>query len=206
MKPVSPSNSFGTRLKTRRLALGLSQTQLAEAQGLDTSPNMISLYERDQVSPSLNVVSALAKALDTTVGYLAGESKSANIHELNTPNSDIQSMPDGKQSDIDYPSVGQRIKEMRNLKRFTMTDLANATGLTQPQLSHYENNDNLPNAKALISLGKALDISIHYLLTGEYFKTDHCTDPYYLISNQDVRLIDSLLRELKKGALSANQQ
>lgn len=40
------------------------------------------------------------------------------------------------------------------------------TGLTQPQISNYENETNLPNTKILLKLADALTTSIDYLVRG----------------------------------------
>jgi len=63
-------------------------------------------------------------------------------------------------------SAGKRIEKARKGKGLTMQQLAEATGLTQAQISHYENNRNLPNAGALISLAGALKVTTDYLLMG----------------------------------------
>ena len=46
---------------------------------LGTSYTVIGKYERDEMKPSIDVAKRLAKLLDTTVGYLLGESKDMNV-------------------------------------------------------------------------------------------------------------------------------
>jgi ribosome-binding protein aMBF1 (putative translation factor) len=46
---------------------------------LETSYTVIGKYERDEMKPSIDVAKKLAKLVDTTVGYLLGESKDMNV-------------------------------------------------------------------------------------------------------------------------------
>jgi len=63
--------SFGKRVALLRKELKLSQSDLAEK--LSTSVSVISRYELDKMTPSIDSAKRLAKILDTTVGYLLGE-------------------------------------------------------------------------------------------------------------------------------------
>jgi len=69
--------SFGEKLKKRRELKSLSQSKLAELIGVH--PSIIGRYEREQAKPTIDVVKNIAKALDTTVGYLLGENEDANL-------------------------------------------------------------------------------------------------------------------------------
>ncbi len=68
---------FGKRLADLRKERNLSQTQLA--QQLGTSISVISRYEREEMIPSISTAKKLADLLDTTVGYLLGETEDANL-------------------------------------------------------------------------------------------------------------------------------
>ncbi|GAA4136262.1 hypothetical protein GCM10022216_11050 [Sphingobacterium kyonggiense] len=46
---------------------------------MGTSGDIIGRYERDEVTPSIDVVKRLADELGTTVGYLIGETKEAQF-------------------------------------------------------------------------------------------------------------------------------
>jgi len=63
--------SFGKRLRECREEKGLSQQKLANE--LSTSHSVIGRYERDEMTPSIEVAKKMASLLDTTVGYLLGE-------------------------------------------------------------------------------------------------------------------------------------
>lgn len=69
--------SFGKRLASLRKENKLSQTDLANK--LDTSVSVISRYERDEMTPSIDAAKKLAGLLDTTVGYLLGESEDHDL-------------------------------------------------------------------------------------------------------------------------------
>lgn len=70
-------DSFGKKLRECREAKGLSQKELANL--LKTSYSVIGKYERDEMQPSIEAAKKIAKLVDTTVGYLLGESKETNL-------------------------------------------------------------------------------------------------------------------------------
>lgn len=70
-------SSFGKKLRERREAKGLSQNDLAKL--LNTNHSIIGKYERDEVKPSIDVVKNIADELDTSVGFLLGESNDTNL-------------------------------------------------------------------------------------------------------------------------------
>ncbi len=69
--------TFGNKLKECRSEKGFSQTELAKQ--IDTYHSIIGKYERDEVNPSIDVVKKLAKVLETTVGFLLGESEDREL-------------------------------------------------------------------------------------------------------------------------------
>ncbi len=70
-------SSFGKKLTECRKAKQLSQKELAKI--FVTSHTTIGKYERDEMVPSIEAAKKLAKILDTTVGYLLGETDKANL-------------------------------------------------------------------------------------------------------------------------------
>jgi transcriptional regulator with XRE-family HTH domain len=96
-------SSFGKKLRECREDKNISQSELARQ--LSIHHSIIGKYERDEVKPSIDVVKNIAAALDTTVGYLLGESKkhevlkdTAMLKRLN----DIASFPDDDRKHILY--------------------------------------------------------------------------------------------------------
>lgn len=69
--------SFGKKLRERREAKGYSQSKLAQEAGLHHS--IIGRYERDEAKPTIDIVKRMAKVLDTTVGYLLGETEDNDL-------------------------------------------------------------------------------------------------------------------------------
>jgi len=69
--------SFGKKIAALRKDLKLSQTDLAKQ--LSTSVSVISRYERDEMTPSIDVAKKLAAILNTTVGYLLDETDQENV-------------------------------------------------------------------------------------------------------------------------------
>ena len=65
------ARQFGTTIRSRREAAGLTQEKLAELSGLHRT--YISLLERGLRMPSILVVQQLARALKTTMASLLGE-------------------------------------------------------------------------------------------------------------------------------------
>ncbi len=69
--------SFGKKLRECRESKKFSQSKLAKEVGLHHS--IIGRYERDEAKPTIDVVIRLANKLDTTVGYLLGETENATL-------------------------------------------------------------------------------------------------------------------------------
>ena len=79
------------------------------AKAKKTSHSVIGRYERDEMSPSIDAVKKMAAILDTTVGYLLGESNegktlkdTAMLKRLN----DISALPDKDKEHILYTIDG----------------------------------------------------------------------------------------------------
>lgn len=62
--------SFGKRLTEVRKEKNMSQEALAKA--LDATPTTIGRYERDEVKPSIEVATKIAKVLGVSLDYLTG--------------------------------------------------------------------------------------------------------------------------------------
>lgn len=96
-------SSFGKKLRECREDKGINQSELARR--LNVHHSIIGKYEREEVKPTIDVVKNIAAALDTTVGYLLGESKkqdvlkdTAMLKRLN----DIAGFPDEDKKHILY--------------------------------------------------------------------------------------------------------
>jgi transcriptional regulator with XRE-family HTH domain len=89
------------------LVKNLSQRELANQ--LNTSYSVIGKYERDEMLPSIKAAQSIAKLVDTTVGYLLGETEQTNV--LKDPAmlqrlNQINSLPDDDKHCILYTLDG----------------------------------------------------------------------------------------------------
>ena len=70
-------NKFGEKLTEYRETKGLSQREHENL--LYISCSLIGIYIRDEMKPSIDVVKMLADTLETTAGYLLGETQDRNF-------------------------------------------------------------------------------------------------------------------------------
>jgi transcriptional regulator with XRE-family HTH domain len=70
-------DSFGKKLRECREAKDFSQAELAKK--INSYHSIIGKYERDEVKPTIDVVKKMSEALDTTAGYLLGESEDREL-------------------------------------------------------------------------------------------------------------------------------
>ncbi len=70
-------DTFGIKTAALRKTNKMSQAELAKA--LNTSTSVIGRYERDEMIPSVDAAKKIAKILNTTVGYLLGETDQENL-------------------------------------------------------------------------------------------------------------------------------
>ena len=62
--------------------------------------------------------------------------------------------------------VGERIKELRTLKKLTQSELAKKVGLSYIQIGRYETQKSNPSSEVLQKLAHALDTTTDYLMNG----------------------------------------
>ena len=63
--------TIGKRIRECRVKVGMTQEELAEA--LITKKSTVSAYENDKIDIKISILKQIAKVLDITVFYLAGE-------------------------------------------------------------------------------------------------------------------------------------
>ena len=106
-------DSFGKKLADCRKAKNLSQKDLAVA--FETSHTTIGKYERDEMVPSIEAAKKLARILETTVGYLLGETEEANLfkdQKMLQRLQDIANLPD-KEKECIITTVDHFIKAVK---------------------------------------------------------------------------------------------
>ena len=70
-------DTFGKKISALRKDKKISQVQLAKM--INTSTSVIGRYERDEMTPSVEAAKKIAKILNTTVGYLLGETEQEDL-------------------------------------------------------------------------------------------------------------------------------
>lgn len=88
--------------------------------------------------------------------------------------------------------IGRRIKERRKELKLTQVQIKDICGISNGNLSDFENGNKTPSANALISLSKALQVSIDWILTGE----NHAYDISNVIFSSTEQEALKLFREL----------
>lgn len=77
------------------------------------------------------------------------------------------------------PTIGDRIKEVREQRRWTQDKLAKETGISKGFLSEVENNKGTGNIGAdyVLRIANALGVSLDYLLRGEVGEQERAREP-----------------------------
>ena len=60
--------------------------------------------------------------------------------------------------------IGKKIRQLRNERRLTQTDLAKILHVSQDTISLWELDKSLPDVKAVVEICKLFDVSSDYLL------------------------------------------
>lgn len=112
---------------------------------------------------------------------------------------------------VNMRTLGNRIEELRKINRLNMTELAKIVGVSQVQISYYEQGQQKPSAEILQSLSDALATSTQYLLKGANahpleilmpeIKALSQADQDKIISYTQEIILDSLVDQ-KKSAFS----
>lgn len=111
--------SFGKKIAILRKEKDWSQTDLANE--LSTSVSVISRYERDEMTPSVDTAKRLAELLGTTVGYLLGENDEANLFKDPDVLERFKAIKSFKDSDREkiFFTLDAMIHEVTNRKRYS---------------------------------------------------------------------------------------
>ncbi len=102
-------------------------------------------------------------------------------------------------------SVGERIKELRTLKKMTQSDLAKAVGLTYIQVGRYETQKSNPSSDVLQKLANALDTTTDFLMNGSQDEvvSAQLTDKELLKQFKAVEQLDAEDKHLVKTFIDA---
>lgn len=101
--------------------------------------------------------------------------------------------------EIDYKSVGERIKNSRINKNITQDELADLIEINQTHLSNIERGKTKMSTETLVNLSRTLNTSIDYLLFGDItLEYDQYTNIVLLeikeiLKNKDKNDIDAFI-------------
>jgi transcriptional regulator with XRE-family HTH domain len=112
--------TFGKKISMLCKEKGWSQTELAKK--LNTSVSVISRYERDEMTPSIEAAKKLADLLNSTVGYLLGETEESNIFkdpDMLRRFNDIKSFAENEKEQILF-TLDAMIHEIKNRRTYAV--------------------------------------------------------------------------------------
>lgn len=144
-----------SRIRARRVALGMTQQELAEELGLEKSA--IAKYETGRVSIIERATwIKMANVLQCSITYLMGADEAEGI-EGYTSNADDISV-DNTES---FRERFERAIENSGLKPI---DIAKKTGISQATLSQYRSGYSKPKSSRLFLLARTLNVSPSWLM------------------------------------------
>lgn len=113
--------SFGKKVAVLRKEKRFSQTELAKK--LNTSISVISRYERDEMTPSIETAKRLANLLDTTVGYLLGEYEEDDLlkdQQMMKRLKELREFSDQEKEQV-YFNLDAVIREIKNRRTYAIS-------------------------------------------------------------------------------------
>jgi len=94
----------------------------------------------------------------------------------------LNSIGSSPQEDIQI-NVGERVKQVREERELTLTDISQRTGLDVAFLAQIENGSIAPPLGTVIKLAKALDLKMGYFISGEEDR------PYTIVRKNDRKVV-----------------
>ncbi|MGN0484584.1 MAG: helix-turn-helix domain-containing protein [Lachnospiraceae bacterium] len=92
-------------------------------------------------------------------------------------------------TDLDFKTIGLKIKERRQAVGITQEHIANILGVNPSHISNIECGRAHPSLSALIKIANILQCSVDYFISGEYF--------YQIDKEKEKTLDDQILNKLK---------
>lgn len=74
---------------------------------------------------------------------------------------------------VDYISIGNRIKEIRNSKGWTQAKLAEKSGIEPSNISHIERAATKLSLPTMVNIANALDVTLDEIAYGSLVKSTH---------------------------------
>ncbi len=144
--------TIGERVKARRLELGLSVDEVADALGKNRAT--VYRYESNEIEKlPTTVLEPLAKVLKVSPGYLMGWEDEETKED------------DGKDEINNLQStVGERLKSIRMKKGVKVSEIAKELGISERAYRNYENNERDLSTMTLLKICLYFDVSSEYIL------------------------------------------
>ena len=100
---------------------------------------------------------------------------------------------------------GERLKDIRNKRKMTQTQLAELSGLHYTQIGRYEKNKTMPSSDVLKKLAEVLSVSIDFLIEGTTEETakSHIHDRDLLRQFQELETLGQKDKEVIKILIDA---
>lgn len=89
--------------------------------------------------------------------------------------------------ELNFSSIGQRIREVRNDKHLTQEYLATATGVNVSHISNIETNKVKVSLTLLVRISVALGVTLDYLLENEYHNPTSTLEKELLNTIKDMK-------------------
>jgi transcriptional regulator with XRE-family HTH domain len=99
----------------------------------------------------------------------------------------------------------ERLRELRNQKKMSQSDLAELTGLHYTQIGRYEKNKSMPSSDILKKMADIFSVSIDYLVEGtsEESAKSHIHDRDLLKQFKEIETLEDKEKEVVKIFLDA---
>lgn len=141
---------LGTVLAQLRKKKGLNQREFADIIGV--SNGAVAMWETNKRQPDLQTLVKIASFYDVSVDYLLSNEDCVYTEEA-TSSKNTQNI-----------ALGERLRQIRSLNNYTMSELSQKLGITIQSLTSYERGNRLPSLDLLIKLADFYGISLDTLV------------------------------------------
>ena len=155
---------FAMKLKHRRMELGLTQKELYKNINCKMNKNYISQIERNCISPNIEILIKLCKALNMSLDELFE-------YEMSNDAKNIYDFIDRSLVSTEE-NLGTKIKKIRMKYELSQTEFGKIIDTRNPLakyvISNWELNRCLPSVKHIITIAGKFNVSIDELLENEF--------------------------------------
>lgn len=101
--------------------------------------------------------------------------------------------------EINYSSIGNKIREYRTAKKWTQAKLAECSGVEPSNISHIERAATKVSLPTLVQIANALEVSLDELVCDSLIKNEHIISKQLneLISDCSTREMQSIIEVVK---------